>query len=418
MAENFNLIFGSQAPTTASWSDADYQTGWNTVGSTPPTAEQFDALQNRSDKKSQELNNRMLPLEQKAEEQGRQAGTAYTVGAAVTVDGLPADWLLVCTTAGTSGTVAITLPDPLLDGATINDGTITWTLRKIATNGSLGYRQPSTAYAVGNIAYHSALPTGYYLECTKAGTTGSGDITPSSTIGGTVSDGTLKWTVCKDISTGNAPIYAGYNQRQTFTSSGSFTAPITGIYKITLQGGGGGGAAGKGGSTYGNRGGGGGGAGAKIEFYEKLTSGASYRFIVGAGGSVVVDGAGNRGGNSTITINTNDYVAGGGYGGRYEGDAFIGGNGGQGKINDTIVSYGMSGSGGGTASNSGTMSALGGNGGNSAFNTSPNKDTPNEVFGAGGDGGGYHAGLSDTGAYAGGAGGNGYITFEWLDPTL
>ena len=196
MAENFNLIFGSQAPTTASWNDADYQTGWNVVGSTPPTAEQFDALQNRSDKKAQELNNRMLPLEQKAEEQGRQAGTAYTVGAAVTVDGLPADWLLVCTTAGTSGTVAITLPDPLLDGATITDGTITWTLRKIATNGSLGYRQPSTTYTTGNIAYHASLPTGYYLECTTAGTTGSSDLTISSpTLGGTVSDGTVVWTV-------------------------------------------------------------------------------------------------------------------------------------------------------------------------------------------------------------------------------
>jgi hypothetical protein len=196
MAENFNLIFGSQAPTTASWSDADYQTGWNVVGSTPPTAEQFDALQNRADKKAQELNNRILPLEQKAEEQGRQASTAYTVGAAVTVDGLPADWLLICTTAGISGTVAITLPAPLLDGATINDGTITWTLRKIATNGSLGYRQPSTAYAVGNIAYHSALPTGWYLECTTAGTTSSGDLTISSpSIGGTVSDGTVVWTI-------------------------------------------------------------------------------------------------------------------------------------------------------------------------------------------------------------------------------
>jgi hypothetical protein len=200
MAENFNLIFGSQAPTTASWSDADYQTGWNVVGSTPPTAEQFDALQNRSDKKAQELNNRILPLEQKAEEQGRQASTAYTVGAAVTVDGLPADWLLICTTAGISGTVAITLPAPLLDGATINDGTITWTLRKIATNGSLGYRQPSTAYTVGNIAYHTSLPTGWYLECTTAGTTGSGDLTISSpSVGGTVTDGTVTWTVSRDL---------------------------------------------------------------------------------------------------------------------------------------------------------------------------------------------------------------------------
>ena len=44
-------------------------------------------------------------------------------------------------------------------------------------------RKPSTAYTAGQIAYHSALPTGYYLECTTAGITSEGDITPSSTIG-------------------------------------------------------------------------------------------------------------------------------------------------------------------------------------------------------------------------------------------
>lgn len=71
----------------------------------------------------------------------------------------------------------------------INDGA------DLGNNASIGYRQPSTAYAVGNIAYHSALPTGYYLECTTTGITSAGDITPSSTIGGTVSDGTVTWTV-------------------------------------------------------------------------------------------------------------------------------------------------------------------------------------------------------------------------------
>ena len=202
MAENFNLIFGSQAPETASWSDADYQTGWNTVGSTPPTAEQFDFLQNRADKKAQELYNRLTPLEQKAQEQGRQAGTAYTAGASATVDGLPADWLLVCTTAGISGTSAVVLPNPLVDGATITDGTITWTLRKLATNGSLGYRQPSTSYALGAVAHNAGLPTGTYLECTTGGETGSGELTITSpTVGGTVSDGTVTWTVSKMEST-------------------------------------------------------------------------------------------------------------------------------------------------------------------------------------------------------------------------
>jgi hypothetical protein len=60
-------------------------------------------------------------------------------------------------------------------------------------------RKPSTTYTAGQIAYHSALPTGYYLECTTQGVTSAGDITPMSTIGGTVTDGTVVWTVSRDL---------------------------------------------------------------------------------------------------------------------------------------------------------------------------------------------------------------------------
>ena len=63
MAENYNLIFGQGASSQYAWSDSDYQNGWKTVGSTPPTAEQFDALQRRSDTKAKDLNNRLSPLE-------------------------------------------------------------------------------------------------------------------------------------------------------------------------------------------------------------------------------------------------------------------------------------------------------------------------------------------------------------------
>jgi hypothetical protein len=63
------------------------------------------------------------------------------------------------------------------------------------------YRQPNTAYTLGQIAYHSALPTGWYLECTTPGITGSGDITPGSTIGSTVSDGAVTWTIRQGAST-------------------------------------------------------------------------------------------------------------------------------------------------------------------------------------------------------------------------
>lgn len=63
MAENYDLIFGQSASKQYGWSDSDYQNGWGTVGSTPPTAEQFDALQRRSDTKAKDLNNRLSPLE-------------------------------------------------------------------------------------------------------------------------------------------------------------------------------------------------------------------------------------------------------------------------------------------------------------------------------------------------------------------
>ena len=63
MAENYDLIFGQGASSQYAWSDSDYQNGWKTVGSTPPTAEQFDALQRRSDTKAKDLNNRLSPLE-------------------------------------------------------------------------------------------------------------------------------------------------------------------------------------------------------------------------------------------------------------------------------------------------------------------------------------------------------------------
>jgi hypothetical protein len=120
----------------------------------------------------------------------------------LTVDGLPNGWLLECTVPGISGTDAITLPDTLIDGFTIIDGDVTWALRKVATNGGLGYRQPNTTYSAGQIAYHSALPTGWYLECTTGGISYDGELAISSpSIGGTVTDGAVVWTVRKMEST-------------------------------------------------------------------------------------------------------------------------------------------------------------------------------------------------------------------------
>ena len=110
MAENFDLIFGQSASTQYAWNDSDYQNGWGTVGSTPPTAEQFDALQRRSDKKAQELNNALTPLVNQNTASNRQPLTAYALKDIRYYNGLPTGWYLECTTAGTSASGDITLP--------------------------------------------------------------------------------------------------------------------------------------------------------------------------------------------------------------------------------------------------------------------------------------------------------------------
>lgn len=99
-----------------------------------------------------------------------------------------------------------------------NDGTMTYN--------PLGYRQPSTTYEVGDIKYHSALPTGWYLECTTAGISGSGDLTISSpSIGGTVSDGTVTWRICNvNANTNYQKIAMARHTRTTFTLANLISA--------------------------------------------------------------------------------------------------------------------------------------------------------------------------------------------------
>lgn len=59
-------------------------------------------------------------------------------------------------------------------------------------------RQPSTAYNVDDIKYSPLLPTGWYLLCTTDGTTSASDLVITSpTVGDTVTDGTVVWTIDK-----------------------------------------------------------------------------------------------------------------------------------------------------------------------------------------------------------------------------
>jgi hypothetical protein len=355
MAENYDLIFGSNASQTYAWSDSDYQTGWETVGDTPPTAQQFDALQNRADKKAQELNNRMIPLETAIGAYERQPSTGYSSGVAVLATGLNLPLYLECTTAGTTSAVDITIPSSPSVGSTIADGTVVWTIRKLVnTSNTSGY----VTKDVTNLTYYK-----------------------------------------KKVDT------PAFNTRAEITTSGTWTAPVTGWYKITLKGGGGGGQGGGYSGTSYSCGGKGGGEGGTTIRYKYMSAGTSCSIVIGAGGSggaTSTSGegsSGSEGGSTTVTIGTDSYTAGGGKAGSQGGTGDIKGCPGGTEL---IVTGGI------------RVSGRFGGGAGGGVGHGPSTNAEAGVNGGGGAGGG--AQYSSSARKAGAAGGNGYVWFEyWTD---
>jgi hypothetical protein len=74
-----------------------------------------------------------------------------------------------------------------------------WQIFSAGTDINAWFRQPSTAYANGAIALLLTLPAGWYLENTgTSGITSANDLVISSpTVGATVNDGTVVWTIRK-----------------------------------------------------------------------------------------------------------------------------------------------------------------------------------------------------------------------------
>lgn len=150
----------------------------------------------------------------------RAGGQSYSTGDTCFSKNMPLTTYLECVTAGVAAAV-----EPDFSGASIGDvvtdGGAEWKVcgyvntevtdtldNRLTTAESdidtlqLGYRQPSNTQSVGDIRYHATLPAGWYLECTTAGQTGSGALTITSpTVGRTVSDGTVTWTIRKNAST-------------------------------------------------------------------------------------------------------------------------------------------------------------------------------------------------------------------------
>ena len=226
-------------------------------------------------------------------------------------------------------------------------------------------------------------------------------------------DGTLTWDGKSLINNGQ---YSAMFFSQT---SGSYTAPYTGVYKITLKGGGGGG-----GGRNTNRiytGGSGGGEGATLIFYVTLTKNQPYSYTIGAGGSAGTDGTGDQtnganGGNTSFTLSgTEIYQSNGGGGGRNSGNsAKPGGRGGDSYAAPTGAvchfipgAPGMPGAGISTGSNLTDFvfyAAMGGgSGGGCAISGQ------NAIYGGGGGG---SAGASSTPPLAQN-GGDGYILIEY-----
>lgn len=150
----------------------------------------------------------------------RAGGQSYSIGDTCFSKNMPLTTYLECVTAGVAAAVepdfsSVSIGDVVTDGGAewkvcgyVNTEVTDTLDNRLTTAESdidtlqLGYRQPSTAQRVGDIRYHATLPAGWYLECTTGGETGSGELTITSpTVGGTVSDGTVTWTIRKNAST-------------------------------------------------------------------------------------------------------------------------------------------------------------------------------------------------------------------------
>lgn len=193
------------------------------------------------------------------------------------------------------------------------------------------------------------------------------------------------------------------NKRDVITTSGTYTAPVTGWYKITVQGGGGGGAGGYI-VNYNTGGGGGGGEGGTTVAFEQMSAGETATVIIGGGGAGGAAGApGSNGGDTSVTIGANTYIGGGGAHGNPYDVGGSGGLGGSGTINGSPGSNGV----GAYLTYQGT--AFGGVGGGQGGANEASRQTG--INGGGGAGG---SATWSVGSYGGFAGGNGFVLFEYF----
>ena len=210
-----------------------------------------------------------------------------------------------------------------------------------------------------------------------------------------------------------------FNKMFFSQTSGTFTAPYTGNYKITLKGGGGGG----GGASTSNRvSGSGGGEGGTIIFYTILTQGQSYSYVIGAGGSAGSNGTSGsnvvNGGNGGISSFNNEYTIEGGIGGVRQLSNGLSRPGGRiytAPNNNVVFVIPGQTSVSGTHSSSTSFIPPSGIGGGLSYRNI-NDDNYVQEYGGGGAGGGAVTLNESSLGYANPMpGGNGYILIEYME---
>lgn len=192
---------------------------------------------------------------------------------------------------------------------------------------------------------------------------------------------------------------------QTFTSTGTWTAPV-GVFSVQAEVWGAGGSGGKsGGGTNVATGAGGGGYAKKITI--SVTPGNVYTVTVGTGGPGSTGGNGTAGGDSWFSTTGTVYATGGGPGQAAGPGPLAGGIAGAGTIGDTLNSGSPGGA--GNYPSPDNRSTAGGNG------ASPGGGNGG-ASGAGGlpPGGGGGANTTATS----GAGADGQVILTWLTFTL